>query len=126
MVLSNTDPIGAARNKGVDNPKFAWYLEPTGIGLDRVFTEDENAVDPLSYSSFNPILISPEDIDTCQSAPAMTHKLFAHVSYEWKDEYVRWQPFAGFGAEVELAPKNRKYRAISQWGAWIKAGVAFQ
>jgi len=120
MKLSATD---AARNKGVDNPKLAWLSR---TAFPSVYIEDETNPDDISYSSFNPILISPLDINTCQSAMAMTHKIFMHINYAWKDELVRWEPFAGFGGQAEFAPENRKYRAISQWGIWAKAGVAFK
>lgn len=128
MILAKTDPAGAAANKGVDNPEFAWELTYAG---NRGFTHDTFIQqvnpdgDPI-YSSFQPKLVHSFDLDTCQSATALTNKIFAHINYEWKDKETRWRPFAGIGAESEFAPRNRKFRAISQWGLWLKAGVAFQ
>lgn len=128
MKLKTTDPAAAQINGGVDNAQYAWVLNYPG---NRTFTnntfvaqvnENENQV----YSSFDPKLVSVCDIDTCQSAPALTNKIFAHINYEWKDKDSEWRPFAGIGAEAEFAPKNRHFRAISQWGAWLKAGVAFK
>ncbi|EKD23450.1 MAG: hypothetical protein ACD_82C00031G0002 [uncultured bacterium] len=128
MKLKKTNPSGAAQNMGVDNPQFAWVLTDAG---NRGFTKDTfiaqvNQDNAKLYSSFNPILVNTDDIDTCQSTSAITHKIFVHINYEWHDKEIRWRPFAGIGGEAEFASKSRSHRAISQWGAWLKAGVSFQ
>ncbi|MFC1842896.1 hypothetical protein ACFLYU_04525 [Candidatus Dependentiae bacterium] len=139
MKLRKTDPDAADKNMGVDNPEFAWLLlygqhseeleNDTFIQkVNGATTEVYGSYEPnvQMYSSFNPKLLSPEDLDTCHSASAITHKIFAHANYEWKDREEKWRPFAGVGGEAEFAPRTRKHRAISQWGIWLKAGVAFQ
>jgi hypothetical protein len=128
MKLQATNPAGAAQNIGVDNPEFAWvltYAGSRGFTVDTFIAQvnqDGNAL----YSSFNPVLVNVDDINTCQSTSAITNKIFAHINYEWKDKLAKWRPFAGIGGEVEFAPSSREHRAISQFGFWLKAGVAFQ
>lgn len=127
MKLQVTNPAGAARNIGVDNPEFAWVLTNTGRGFAvETFIAQVNQDGDQLYSSFDPIKVNVGDISTCQSTSAITHKIFTHINYEWKDKEARWRPFAGIGGEVEFAPKSIDHRAISQFGAWLKAGVAFQ
>jgi len=126
----------AAKNMGVDNPQFGWggLIVSPGLGIAYFLrnyeipatgSEREQSIEQQIYSSFQPVLLSTCDLDTCRGPKTMSHKLFTHLNYTWKDQERRWTPFAGLGGEIEFAPRNRKYRAASQWGVWLKAGAAF-
>ena len=114
------DPVNAALNKGVDNPlpiSLAATIPYVPLG--------KTAAGPQLYSSFQPIRLTTDDINTCKSPSAVTHKLFGHMNYSWEKFEKDWRPFVGIGGEVEFAHKTLNIRAISQWGMWIKAGVAY-
>ncbi len=60
-------------------------------------------------------------IDSAVNPTAMSHKVFANISYTWDD--CDYSPFLGIGGEVEFC--GRKNFALSQWAVWIKGGFAF-
>lgn len=84
--------------------------------------------------------ITTDDIsfDSTRTKSA-THKLFMHLGYSWL-EHVH-PPFVGLGGEVEFGTVDSCNQrtvcapgcssscchavAISQWGVWLKGGVAF-
>lgn len=90
----------------------------------------------------SPVYITNDDIayDSTQTK-SLTHKLFMHLGYEWLEH--KHPPFIGFGGEIELGSINTcnmrsvcatgcnsgcsccRAFAISQWGVWLKGGVAF-
>ena len=160
----------------IDNPLPAWV----GPGNDELDDNDDNRVD----TSIQPKLVSKCDLNLGKSPSALTHKLFGHVGYSWKELRENWTPFLGFGGEIEFAcikdccnddtcccapctvgcntcisycdpcavnccpcscdscgttclnggtslvgpccqPTVTKKGGISQWGFWVKGGVAF-
>jgi len=118
------------RNKGVDSPKLAWvdavaqalYSEPLAntSGLQPVAGEN-------IYTSIQPKLLSCDDVNFCKSPSALSHKIFAHFNYAWKDREENWTPYLGVGGEAEFdAGCNQCRFAVSQWGIWLKGGVAFE
>jgi len=90
------------------------------------------------FTSIQPCLVSFKDINLCKSPSAITHKLFGHAGYAWKDKYCDLIPFFGFGWEVELDTNksccdthcygctHKKRAGVSQWGIWIKGGFHFE
>jgi len=72
--------------------------------------------------------LSCDSLNTCKTPAALSHKVFAHISYAWaedKDED-EWIPFLGLGGEAEFSGKTKgQYSALYQWGVWVKGGMAF-
>jgi len=103
-------------NDGIDNPITAWSNSTGGV-LGQ------------SKTSLQPKLLSSQDLETCPTPSALSHKVFAHVSYAWKDDVQDedgWIPYLGFGGEAEFSAKiSGNYSALSQWGVWVKGGYAF-
>ena len=85
--------------------------------------------------------LTTDDIsyDTTRTKSA-THKLFMHLGYSWLEH--AHPPFVGLGGEVEFGSVDSCNKltvcapgcsscshcnavAISQWGIWLKGGVAF-
>jgi len=109
------------KNIGIDNAALAWG--------------DSGGTDPLEIrtnqtnTSLQPKLLSSQDLETCPTPSALSHKVFAHVSYAWKDDVQDedgWTPYLGLGGEAEFSAKtDGNYSALSQWGVWVKAGYAY-
>lgn len=102
--------------------------------------------------SSNPVVfLQPSDVDLVGSQ-GISHKIFTHFSHQWTYDN-GYTPFLGFGMEVEFARKNScssscqtanpsctptecelfsplkaqqhcQQCALSQWGVWVKAGIA--
>ena len=125
MTLETADNVA---NKGVDNPKLAW----AGNGTDqRLQTPDITfAGTPITAahlnSSFPSKIVCRSDLDLSKSPSSLTHKIFLHLNYAWKEKEDDWVPFIGFGGEAEFDSKSIKKRGVSQWGLWLKSGVAFE
>lgn len=112
-------------NKGLDNPQLAWALNPA-IQL-YLFNEDTPPILDQIYTSIQPKILSCADINFCQSPNAISHKIFAHLSYEWREKEESWRPYLGLGGEAEFGIRcNLCKFAVSQWGIWLKGGVAFE
>ena len=135
-----------------DNP----VLNPR---IDRPYNAKQDGNDLFSLTettdqiatSIQPKTVKISELNRCESASAITHKIFGHISYAWKnrceDDCI---PFLGIGAEGEFSQDkgccygsnkkcnsscnncnhcskscNSKRGAVSQWGIWIKGGVSF-
>ncbi|MFI5332777.1 MAG: hypothetical protein ACHQVS_01615 [Candidatus Babeliales bacterium] len=69
------------------------------------------------------------------AAPSVvTHKFFAHASYNFEELRGHVHPFLGIGGEVEFDTKHKSGSngghcdcrgALNQWGIWIKGGIGF-
>lgn len=163
------DTIVWARNPGVDSRKLAWS-SVNSVSLD-IFTDvGVSTTFGQIYTSREPVLLSFCDIDFNGAlTKGLTHKVFFHFDYTWKDRE-NWIPYVGFGGEVEFAHRPNcddccergsnpcsqcynscgtscntlcnpcgwpydvccctnacccQYCAVSQWGIWVKGGVAF-
>lgn len=115
----------ALQNPGVDNPQFAvTFTEPLA-----------NAAVTLPINtSIQPIYLTEADIDYA-GTQGISHKVFTHVSYTWDNPTKNYQPFLGLGASAEFAQQGTKNKhsccsnchdsGLSQWGVWIKFGLAF-
>lgn len=71
-----------------------------------------------------PSIISCKDLDPNSAAQCgfLSHKLFWHIGYMWKDYC--YQPHVGLGGEVEFGDKDCS-TGLSQWGVWVKGGITF-
>jgi len=150
----------ASGNPEIDNREDAEVEADTDLV---VFTNPQ----VRAGTSIQPNLVTRCDLNMGKSPKAITHKIFAHFSYAWKDREDEWVPFLGVGGEVEFGQSTdicddccnsccdpcgpcgttyntgcnscsnsccnngcgdnccSKYAGISQWGVWIKGGVAF-
>jgi len=111
-------------NPSIDNAMPAWSNEPANIEL--MTSTDYTA---QTKTSSTPIFLSCQDLDTRKTPSALSHKIFAHLGYAWTDDADddRWTPFLGIGGEAEFSGRvSGVYTALSQWGFWLKGGLAFE
>ena len=122
MRLDNADD--AMVNKGSDNPELAWAKDPAQeLFVFNDTTESDNQI----FTSIQPKLVSCDDVNFCRSPSAITYKVFGNFSYAWRDREENWTPYLGIGGEAEFAPRCNSCKfAVSQWGVWLKGGVAFE
>ena len=125
----------------VDNPDllltpgtsdgFITWDSPVPPTLPTISTDDyaRNSVPPVYVQDSNILF---------QGIPRMiTHKVFAHVDYEW-ETCCCWQPFIGIGGEVEFAQNQGCSRLCTAcekcpnssceprfWSVWIRGGMNF-
>ena len=114
MLLKNSLAYKAADGTNVANI-IVYY--PVGAGTPN-----------QTRSSDETVFLTNCDFDTGKGPRALSHKIFAHMSYAWNDdmEEDEWSPFLGLGAEGEFAGKTcGNYATLSQWGVWLKGGLAF-
>lgn len=133
-------------NCAVDNhqPAFAPDAMNTPILLSLSST---SALTPI-YTSIQPIFITCDDVDFARTR-SLSNKLFAHASYTWERECLA--PYLGIGGFIEFGNKNNCNdcnadcstnngctssvfnacdnkiinTSLSQWGIWVKGGLAF-
>jgi len=142
-LMINGDLISPNRNPGVDNAAFA------EDGFNGLICAVPNVLDQI-LTSQDPIFLSTDDIDVCGARTrGLSHKIFAHLSYEWCEDECGYAPFLGVGGSVEFgqnsagssgacktdcndsscAPANLigdcAKCAVSQWGIWLKGGITF-
>lgn len=123
----------AAKNPNIDFPQAA-QTNPAGLSL--VYAPD-TALDPNNFinTSVPPIFITRNDLDLVGTQTSgSSNKLFYHLSYTWNDT-THWQPYLGFGGEVEWAHPTKKgckpcdehnaQACTSQWGLWVKTGANY-
>lgn len=91
--------------------------DANGTPTDDLTTENEFFVD------HQPTLITCRDLDphSAEQGTMMTHKVFAMLSYTWKQSC--YEPFVGIGAEGEFDAHCNN--ALEQWGIWLKGGLTF-
>jgi len=107
------------RNKGSDNSQLAWTDGQALTIYEEPFVQ--------LYTSIQPNLVSCNHVNFCNSPSALSHKLFAHFSYTWAEREDCWTPYLGFGGEAEFDGNCNTCRfAVSQWGMWLKGGIAFE
>jgi hypothetical protein len=118
-------------NAGVDNPQLAFAGGNLFNGPSTIATRQQ------INTSIQPVFLSCCDINF-QRVRGLSNKLFAHLSYTWKD-HEDWIPYLGFGCSVEFGVDNQQpssncttnscdtcfHCALSQWAAWVKGGVSF-
>ena len=142
-VAGSTDVYN--NNCGVDYATPAFI--PNAMDIPTLLSVSSTLTSTIN-TSIQPIFIQCTDVDFARTR-SLSNKLFAHVSYTW--DRPCWNPFLGFGAFIEfgtnscsnecanscnttngctsplLAPctSTLVYTSISQWGAWVKGGLAF-
>ncbi|GMU18914.1 MAG: hypothetical protein AMXMBFR12_01060 [Candidatus Babeliales bacterium] len=85
-----------------------------------------------------PLLITRKQIDyEAAESKGASNRIFAHISYNPDWCHCAWTPFIGVGGFAEFAHNNSldcadpnndnscMSCAFSQWGVWIKGGVAY-
>lgn len=98
----------------LENPLFVNWNSPKNPAIDSEIDE-----------SPAPRLVTKKDLDLKPIPGQLTHKVFAHIDYQWA-ECDEWQPYMGVGGEVEFANNERcRVCTANQWGAWIRAGANF-
>lgn len=127
--------IIAAKNPNIDFPQAALNQPAVGPGVNLLYAPDLPLI-PTNFinTSVPPIFITRNDLDfEGAQTSGSSHKLFYHTSYTWNDK-AEWQPYLGFGGEVEWAPstsmsgicnKHNAQSCASQWGFWIKTGATY-
>jgi len=96
---------------------------------------------PINTSS-EPIFISVDDLDIAGAEQrGLSHKVFTHFSYTWRDISDKWMPYVGAGFSAEFGshsgsddcatttecdpcPSSMSC-ALSKWAVEIKGGVSF-
>jgi len=132
-----TDPLS---NPRIDN--FTPALQAPAPGNELFVFETETAIN----TSNPPILISIDDLDIDGAEQrGLSHKIFTHFSYTWRDCCDRWAPYVGAGFSAEFGshhghddcPTNTttpvacdtcpscQSCALSKWAVEIKGGVSF-
>ncbi len=84
------------------------------------------AFDSEANGEPDPVLITPKDLDIerARVASYITHKVFAHVDYQWED--CECKPYLGVGGGVEFAQGGRRHPCTAnQWEVWVRTGVSF-
>lgn len=113
-------------NANGDNPTPAFSNTDPLLQLDGPDSTDLGILQSQVNGSNPAIFLQDSDINECSglSARAITHRLFAHVNYAWhqRDDYT---PYLGVGGMGEWAQKGSHDNGYSQWGIWIKGGIAY-
>lgn len=123
--VSGVAADNAQRNPGVDNAQYARLVAGNTGDATLKATIAGVAIDDQTRTSKDPIFVKSTDLDLSKSPSALSHKVFAHIAYNWND-CEDWIPFIGVGGEVEFNGKNNDcYAALSQWGIWLKGGLSF-
>ena len=131
-------------NEGVDNAEVAAF-GPADLGLFVCSLQQGNEIS----TSIQPIFIKQSDINFAKTQ-GISNKVFSHIGYNWECDC--WSQFFGVGFEAEFGQHNGDKCdndcdtdcktsckddcddslrgdcvrcAISQWGIWVKGGVAF-
>lgn len=126
-------PAPASPNINVDNPAFAQYTA-TATGFPGTVIVDPPTTGAQVQTSSDPILLINANIDLeAARNKGFSNKVFAHINYTGK-EYEGWIPFVGIGGNAEFGHHRDSEcgvcgdvfsLALSQWGIWLKTGVAF-
>lgn len=137
-------PANTYGMKGIQDVTIGALPSPATQSTATIF--GNNLADQAAVADPNPpVLISPTNIylNSAATPQQMTHKIFWHLSYNADDKVTNlltnsctapwWitNHYIGFGGEVEFEGFIPKYDfrpnhiAMSQWGLWIKAGVAY-
>jgi hypothetical protein len=140
------------RNFSVDNARFAVAGNTGGAPLNFApFLPAPDSPANAVKTSVPSVLLTCNDIDFCELSRGISHKIFTHFGYTW--DRANWRPFFGFGAFGEFGKTEHKSDssctpcltncptncsssctsstpscldcALSQWGVWVKGGIAF-
>jgi hypothetical protein len=131
-------------NQNIDNAQPALGNNTSGAGANPLPLFAFDTTNPIN-TSVDPIFISIDDLDIEGAEQrGLSHKVFTHFSYTWRDCSDRWMPYvgAGFSAEFgshsgsgddcdtnttiecDTCPSSLSC-ALSKWAVEIKGGVSF-
>ncbi len=128
------------QNPGIDQTAYKWAMVSTNDNTDQIviMPGDDGGMSTQQLSSQFPVTITSKQIDyEAAETKGDSNRIFAHVSYNPPWCACDWQPFIGVGGFAEFAHHStgncsEPYDdgscmscAFSQWGVWIKGGVAF-
>ncbi|MCX5922159.1 MAG: hypothetical protein NTX86_02430 [Candidatus Dependentiae bacterium] len=122
-------------NFGIDNPLYAFAGDRTVPIVTPNFSDPRVTIQ--MRTSVDPIFITEDDIDYV-GVRGVSHKIYAHMGYDWSHGK-HWTPYFGIGGFGEFgdnaSPCDQTCQtsvkagcaklALTQWGAWVKVGVAF-
>ena len=138
----------ALRNPNVDNATpAAGNIDGAGVAFPLfVFPGTAGAGNEINTSN-PPVFISINDLDLEGAEQrGLSHKVFTHFSYTWRDCSDRWMPYVGAGFSAEFgshsgsdddcttttttttncdACPSAMSCALSKWAVEIKGGVSF-
>ncbi len=144
--LSPAQLAAGLENPNIDNPVAAQAFSG-GVGTALVACATGEPIN----TSIQPVFIRQEDINFAKTQ-GISHKIFTHFGWNCADVDSCYSPFFGVGFEAEFGQHNGDKCdndcdtdcrtscdddcdddlrgdcvrcAISQWGVWVKGGVAF-
>lgn len=132
--------VSQYQNPGIDMTENKWAMfAPTGNSNQIVVLPGQNGGPTTQQRTTQfPVIISRKQIDIeAAETKGDSNRLFAHLSYNPEFCGCCWTPFIGVGGFAEFAHHNSNICsdpdndnscmscAFSQWGVWIKGGVAF-
>jgi hypothetical protein len=115
-------------NTGIDNPQPAFAGMSPAIPLLAL----PNAPGGMQNieTSVPPVLLSINDLDLDSSkTKGMSSSVFGSITYE--GEYNSCKPYLTMGGQIEIGTQpTTKFDhcvscSLSQWGIWLRAGIAF-
>lgn len=131
---TNSADTMTLRNTGIDKAQFAF----AGTNDVTLLNAPGAAVTDRIKTSIQPIFLQASDIDLCEiQTKGLTSSLFGSISYTWPFEG-SCAPYAGLGGRVEFAHNTNCLKqddstcpqcircALSQWGVWVRFGIAFE
>jgi hypothetical protein len=119
-VIKGDAPILYVTNEVLDTQDGGFYskhdtdIKTTGTWIEG---NDVNIVDKLKHAALTD---ADYDIRTAAHPHYMSHTIFAHIGYNWKD--IDWHPFVGILGNIEFGTKNT---ALTMWGIYLKGGISF-
>ncbi len=126
-------------NGGLDNPQPA-SGSANDLSTSALYVVPGTTTNQTQISAA-PVFLSASDINYKEKPRLSSNAIFAHLNYKWEREC--WQPYFGVGGEAEFGQSEGKNCntnvstacnnqcqssqniALSQWGVWVKLGVAF-
>lgn len=131
------------QNLNIDLPTGSnpakWAMVSTNDASDQItiFPGQNGSDTTQQITSQFPVLIARKQIDyEAAESKGASNRIFAHISYN-PDLSCCWTPFIGVGGFAEWAHRNDgrcsdpdndnscMSCAFSQWGVWVKGGVAY-
>lgn len=128
------------QNPGIDLAAEKWAMVSNNDPSNQItiLPGQNGTPDTQQLTSRFPVLITRKQIDyEAAESKGDSNRIFAHISYNPQLCNCDWRPFIGVGGFAEFAHHNSldcadpdndnscMSCAFSQWGVWIKGGVAF-
>lgn len=128
------------QNPGINLVTEQWAMVSIANSSDQItiLPDQDGGATTQQRTSRYPILIARRQIDyEAAEMKGDSNRIFAHVSYNPELCNCNWRPFIGVGGFAEFAHHNSSNCsdpdndnscmscAFSQWGVWIKGGVAY-